>query len=171
MSSSGLLLRRYTLLATLVFPPIMSEAKESKPTDERPVLYLKTVTSAGTGLTVVNIDGVRKYHAVKKRLRLEVGQHRIELLTGLLKAINVRGAKGTYQGTVKFSFEAKEGKSYVFAINPNYGGVSADSRVCIYEEPRNTGTRYSEYGDFRNPLPDTEPLQCENPDLRRIEGS
>lgn len=170
MNFLGHLLGRCALAGALAFAPGIAAAKDAKPQDERPVLYLVTITSAGTSLHVVEIDGVRKYYPLKKRLRLDAGPHRIELQTGLMKIFNVRGADGIYQGRVRFSFEAKEGKSYVFSINPNSGGVSADSRVCIFEEPRDTGTRQSGFGEFRNPLAETEPLECGTLDLQRSDG-
>jgi hypothetical protein len=128
--------------------------------DERPEIYLVSITSTGTHLEVIGLDGERKAFLFKKKLRVAAGRHQLELQTGNLKLIDSTD-KRTYRGTVQFDLEAKNGYTYTSAMHPNTWGVSADTEVCLYEEPTDDPkAQRSLFREFRNPGPNAQKVAC-----------
>lgn len=135
-------------------------ASAKAPPDERPEIYLDTVTATGTSLTVVSVDGERASSIFKKKRRLSAGRHELALATGFLES-RERGDRATYLGWFRFTFDAKEGMSYVFAIDPPTGGIWRDSRACLYEEARNDPQAdITSFGALRHPGPNATLLEC-----------
>jgi hypothetical protein len=98
--------------------------------DESPEIYIVSITSTGTHLETVGVDGERKGFFFKKKLRVSAGPHQLQLQTGKLKSLD-RTDKRTYQGRVQFEFIAKNGRTSTFAMHPNTWDVSTDTKVCV----------------------------------------
>lgn len=130
------------------------------PKDERPEIYIVSITSTGTHLEIAGVDGERKAFFFKKKLRVSPGPHQLQLQTGNLRSLD-RTDSRTYQGKVQFEFDAKNGHTYTFALRPNTWGISADTQACLYEEPTNDPkAEKSIFGEFRNPGPNAQQVAC-----------
>jgi hypothetical protein len=128
--------------------------------DESPEVYIVSITSTGTHLEIVGVDGERKAFFFKKKLRVSAGPHQLQLQTGKLKSLD-RTDKRTYQGRVHFEFNAKNGRTYTFAMHPDTGGISTDTKVCLYEELTDDPKADKNiFGEFRNPGPNAEEVVC-----------
>jgi hypothetical protein len=128
--------------------------------DERPEIYIVSITSTGTHLEIIGVDGERKAFFFKKKLRVSAGPHQLQLRTGNLKSLD-RTDNRTYQGKIQFEFDAKNGHTYTFALQPDTWGISANTQACLYEEPTDDPkAKKNIFGEFRNPGPNAQQVTC-----------
>jgi len=128
--------------------------------DERPEIYIVSITSTGTHLKVVGVDGERKSFVFKKKLRIAAGRHQLQLETGNLKLADSDDRR-TYQGKAQFDFDAKNGYTYTSAMHPNTWGLSSNTEICLYEEPTDDPKAQTNiFGEFRNPGPNAQKVAC-----------